>query len=125
MEEKLKATIDKIVQLSKQNEEFNINLRKALGVMPSAKSVLIDDERIGQIYEYCIEKIIRKQAEEFYKDFPLKTIVPNLIEDFVRKEFFRRKDCFGDFCLSLYLCYSIIGVYVSGMWVVLIFHSLG
>jgi hypothetical protein len=102
MEEKLKATIDKIVQLSKQNEEFNINLRKALMVMPSAKSVLLDDERIGQIYEYCIEKIIRKQAEEFYKDFPLKSIVPNLIEDFVRMEFFRRKDCFGDFCLSLY-----------------------
>ena len=102
MEDKLKATIDKIIKLSKQNEEFDINLRKALEVMPSAKSVLTDDERIGQIYEYCIEKIIRKQAEEFYKDFPLKAIVPSLIDDFVRMESFRRKDCFGDFCLSLY-----------------------
>ncbi len=102
MEEKLKATIKKIVQLSKQNEEFDVNLRKALEVTPFSKSVIIDDERIGQIYEYCIEKIIRKQAEEFYKDFPLRTIVNDLIEDFIRMEFFRRKDCFGDFCLSLY-----------------------
>ena len=59
MEDKLKATIDKIVRLSKQNEEFNAELRKALEIVPSAKSALIDDERIGQIYEYCIEKIIR------------------------------------------------------------------
>lgn len=102
MDDKLKLTIDKILQLSKQNEEFNVELRKALEIMPSASSTLIDDERINQIFEYCIEKIIRKQAEEFYKDFPLKTIVPRLIEDFVRMEFFRRKDCFGDFCLSLY-----------------------
>lgn len=102
MEDKLKATIDKIVRLSKQNEEFNAELRKALEIVPSAKSALIDDERIGQIYEYCIEKIIRKQAEEFYKEFPLKTIMPSLIEDFVRMESFRRKNQFGDFCLALY-----------------------
>jgi len=102
MDEKLKSTINKIIQLSKQNEEFNVELRKALEIMPSANSVLFDDERINQIYEYCIEKIIRKQAEEFYKDFPLQSIVSSLKEDFVRMEFFRRKDCFGDFCLSLY-----------------------
>jgi len=102
MEEKLKTTIDKIVRLSKQNEEFSVELRKALGIMPSANSVLMDDERIGQIYEYCIEKIIRKQAEEFYKDFPIGSIVSDLTEDFVRMESFRRKNQFGDFCLALY-----------------------
>ena len=48
MEEKLKTTIDKIVQLSKQNEEFNINLRKALMVMPSAKSVLLDHPKTSR-----------------------------------------------------------------------------
>ena len=102
MEETLKTTIDKILQLSKKNEEFNQELRKALEIIPSANSALLDDDRINQIYEYCIEKIIRKQAEDFYKDFPIESIVPSLIEDFVRMEFFRRKDCFGDFCLSLY-----------------------
>ena len=102
MEDKLKATIDKIIKLSKQNEAFGAELRKALEIMPSAKSALMDEERIGQIYEYCIEKIIRKQAEEFYKDFPLKTITSGLIEDFARMESFRRKNQFGDFCLALY-----------------------
>ncbi len=102
MDEKLKTTINKIVQLSKQNSEFDTELRKALGIGASANSAIIDDERITQIYEYCIEKIIRKQAEEFYSDFPVKSIVSILIEDFVRMEYFRRKDNFGDFCLSLY-----------------------
>ena len=39
MDEKLKATINKVVQLSKQNSEFDNELRKALGMGSSAKSV--------------------------------------------------------------------------------------
>lgn len=101
MDEKLKSTIDKIVQLSKQNPEFDAELRKRLEITSSAKSVY-DEERIAQIYEYCIEKVIRSQAIDFYKDFPLKSIIPTIVEDFVRMETFRRKDNFGDFCLSLY-----------------------
>lgn len=61
-----------------------------------------EDKKIAEIYEYCIEKIIRQQAIEFYVDFPLQSIKDILIEDFVRMESFRRKDNFGDFCLSLY-----------------------
>lgn len=102
MDEKLKTTIAKIVQLSKQNPEFEVELRKALGIEPSANGVYLGDERIYQIYEYCIEKILQKQAEEFYADFPLKTIIPTLISDFVRMESFRRRDQFGDFSLALY-----------------------
>ena len=62
MEENKKATIEKIYQLTKQDAEFNDELRKKLGITSSANSVVIDDERLSQIYEYCIEKIIRKQA---------------------------------------------------------------
>lgn len=102
MDEKLKSTIDKIVQLSKQNIEFGAELRKRLDITSSANSALVVDERISQIYEYCIEKVIRSQAIDFYKDFPLKSIIPTLVDDFVRMETFRRKDNFGDFCLSLY-----------------------
>ena len=102
MEEKLKSTLEKIIQLTRQNPEFDLELRKALEIVPSASSVTISDEKIDQIYEYCIEKIIRKQATEFYKDFPLKSITLELIEDFVKMEFFRRKDDFGNFCLALY-----------------------
>lgn len=100
MQEKLLNTI-KAVVAKPENEWFANELRKAMGVT-SANFVLKDNEKIVQIYEYCIEEIIRKQAEEFYKDFPLKRCVPSLIEDFVRMESFKRKDNFGDFCLALY-----------------------
>ena len=101
MDDKIKSTLDKIIRLTQQNAEFDKELRKLLN-MASANSVLLEDERINQIFEYCIEKIIRQQAQEFYADFPLQSIKDILIEDFVRMESFRRKDCFGDFCLSLY-----------------------
>lgn len=101
MDDKIKSTLDKIIRLTQQNAEFDKELRKQLNVA-SANSLLLEDERINQIFEYCIEKIIRQQAKEFYADFPLQSIKDILIEDFVRMESFRRKDCFGDFCLSLY-----------------------
>lgn len=101
MDEKLQTVLNKIVRLCSQNPEFDMKLRKQLRVA-SANSGLLDDERINQIYEYCIEEVIRQQATEFYADFPLCTIKDDLIEDFVRMEFFRRKDNFGDFCLALY-----------------------
>ncbi|WP_294920631.1 hypothetical protein [uncultured Prevotella sp.] len=51
MDEKLKSTIDKIVQLSKQNTEFDAELRKRLNTTSSAKSVY-DEERIERIEKY-------------------------------------------------------------------------
>ena len=95
------STIDKIARLTQQNTEFDMELRKRLNVA-SANSVLSDDDRINDIYEYCIEDIIKKQATEFYADFPLQTIKDRLIGDYIRMESFRRKDNFEDFCLSLY-----------------------
>ena len=95
------STIDKITRLTQQNAEFDMELRKQLKVA-SANSVLSENERINQIYEYCIEEIIRTQANDIYKDFPFLSIKDTLIGDFVRMESFRRKDNFGDFCLALY-----------------------
>ena len=102
MEDNKKAAIEKIYLLTKQDAEFNEELRKKLGITSVANSAIIENERLNQIYEYCIEEIIRKQAEEFYKDFPITSIIPILIEDYVRMESFHRKDNFGDFCLALY-----------------------
>lgn len=102
MDEKLKSTLEKIIRLSQQNAEFDKSLRDALQLSNPVDDGAISDERINQIYEYCIEMILRKQAEEFYSDFPITSIVPTLIDDFVRMESFRRKDAFGDFCVSLY-----------------------
>lgn len=102
MEDNKKAAIEKILLLSKQDKEFNEELRKRLDITSVANSAIMDDERLNQIYEYCIEKIIQNQAEEFYKDFPIPTLIPTLVKDYVRMESFRRKDSFGDFCLALY-----------------------
>lgn len=102
MDKKLKNTIDKIVQLSRENIEFGAELRKRLGVSAPKKILSLDGGHIEQIYEYCIEEVVKCQAEEFYSDFPIKDIVPELVKDFCRMESFRRKDCFGDFCLAVY-----------------------
>jgi len=100
MDEKLKATVQKIQLLAKQNPEFEREMRVLfggrVGVIPT------DDKRFDDIYEYCIQKIIRKQAEDFYKNFILNSLTPLLISDYVRMEDFRRKDNFGDFCLAVY-----------------------
>ena len=52
MDEKLKTTINKIVQLSKQNLEFDTELRKALGIGTSANGALSSDKRIEHIERY-------------------------------------------------------------------------
>ena len=102
MDDNIKSVLHKVVQLTRQNPEFSAELRKALEITPSAIDISIADNRINQIYEYCIEQIIRRQASEFYASFPIKSIKPQLIADFVNMEFFRRKDDFGNFCIALY-----------------------
>lgn len=102
MEENKKAAIEKIYLLTKQDAEFDEELRKKLEITSSASSAIIDDERLSQIYEYCIEKIISEQAENFYKNFPIKEIVCRLKDDFKRMEEFRRKNRFDDYSLALY-----------------------
>ena len=52
MDEKLKTTIKKIVQLSKQNSEFNAELRKALGMETLVNNVTSSDKRIEHIEKY-------------------------------------------------------------------------
>src|SRR5574344_1405404 len=104
MEKKVKSVLDKIMLMTGQNLEFKENLLKMLFPEFSVKSqsIKIEDERIGQIYEYCIADIIQKQAADFYQNFPMKDITDLLIQDYERMEFFRRKDAFLDFSLALY-----------------------
>lgn len=102
MDEKLKTTLDKIVQLTRQNPEFDKELRKALEIKPSASSNPIEYKQIEQIFEYCIKRVIEEQAKNFYDSFPIEEIRPELEADFVRMEDFRRKNAFGDYCLAVY-----------------------
>lgn len=85
--------IDKIEQFAKRpgNEWLIVELGKRFG-----------NDIINEIYDHCIEKIIKTQAEKFYKDFPIKELVPQLMKDFCRMERFRRIDNFEDFCLALF-----------------------
>ena len=108
-----KEELNKIVAFVKAvkelpgNEEFIANLRKVVvdstNDTPSTSTITgVADEKIEHIYEYCIEEILQKQAEEFYANFPIPELVQRLIEDFIRMERFRREDNFGDFSLAAY-----------------------
>ena len=57
---------------------------------------------IQNIHEYCVENIIDKQAKEFYSDFKIKEIKPQLIADYKKTEHERRRDHFEGFCLSMF-----------------------
>ena len=48
------------------------------------------DARISDIHEQCIESILKEQATEFYKDFVIEDIRPQLIADFIKMEHWRR-----------------------------------
>ena len=102
MEENKKAAIEKIYQLTKQDAEFNDELRKKLGITSAASSAVIEDERLNQIYEYCIEDILRKQADNFYDVFKDSSFKDILVSDYIRMERFRRRNEFGDYALALY-----------------------
>ena len=49
-----------------------------------------------------MERVIREQATQFYKDFPITDLTSQLIEDYCRMERYRRQNNFGDFCLAVF-----------------------
>lgn len=53
MTDKLNITIEKIASLCRQNPEFDSELRRRLGINKSGLAAL-DDNRLSDIYEYCI-----------------------------------------------------------------------
>ena len=99
-----KKELDKVVAFVKElpgNEEFIADLREVVndGTHPTSN---ISAPKIDEIYEYCIEKVSRKQAEGIYENFPFKEHIPGLVEDYVRMESFRRKDKFEEFGFAVY-----------------------
>ena len=107
MEEKLKTTITKIKSLAQQNPEFAQAMRKQFGGTASAFTVptdMVSNSQLDEIYEYCISKILKEQASDFYKNLPSIFVDRKqvLMEDYFRMEQFHRQNNFGDFCLALY-----------------------
>ena len=94
--EQLNKLLDFIDELAKDKDNawFVKRLREKYG--------LRYDVKIDDIYEYCIEQVIRDQAEQFYKDFPIKELVPGLQEDFMKMEFCHRRNSFDDFSIAVY-----------------------
>jgi len=101
--EKLKKLVDIFAELLKiKGNEWLID-----AVLEKIKKVSTLEEIakhsvIKEIHEYCVEEIIKKQAEDFYKDFLLDGIKQQLIMDFIKMEHQRRRDDFESFCLSAY-----------------------
>ena len=99
--ESLLKLIDFIDELSRLpgNEWFSDKLKSKF---VAKTSTVLSFNQIDDIYEYCIQKIIKEHSEQFYRDFKLLDIKSKLISDFVRMERFRRDDNFEDFCLAVF-----------------------
>ena len=61
-----------------------------------------DDNKIAEIYEYCIQQILREQAESLYEGFPLTDIKEELISDYIKMERAHRENNIDDFGIRLY-----------------------
>lgn len=112
MDKKLEQVLHKVELLCEQNPEFAFELKERLG-SDALPHPMTQNGPIDEIYEYCIERVVRKQAEEYYAAFPIEDIRQQLIHDYCRMERFRRADNFGDFCLAVYqqvecICRSLV-----------------
>lgn len=87
------------------NQWFAKELYKIL--MPTS------DARIADIHEHCIESILQTQASDFYKDFVIEDLCPQLISDFVKMEHWRRRNNIQEFCMALYQQIEAITNYLA------------
>lgn len=61
-----------------------------------------EDNRIAEIYEYCIQQILKEQAESLYEGFLLSDIKDELVSDYVKMERAHRDNNMDDFGIRLY-----------------------
>ena len=65
-------------------------------------------KQINEIYELCLKKNLREQAEDLYKDFPLTGIADDLVGLYVEMENARRANDFDSFGRYLFLQIELI-----------------
>lgn len=94
---KLVVFIDEIIRQEDYKWFKEDLVKKLLSTTDGAESA-----QLNEIYEYCINLIIKDHANNFYKDFKLSEISECLVFDFIRMEKFRRNDNFEDFCIAAY-----------------------
>lgn len=98
--------IDKLASDPANKEDFIEPLKQRF--QSSVPVSIPEDKRIDEIYEYCLERIALGDAQSFYADFAIPSIVPQLIADYVKMEHWRRRGNVEEFCLSLYQQYECI-----------------
>ena len=64
--------------------------------------------QINEIYELCLRKNLREQAEDLYKDFPITSVAGDLVDLFVKMEDARRANDFDAFGRFLFLQIELI-----------------
>ena len=81
------------------NKEFAAGIQAIVIKDLKAKN---DDNKIAEIYEYCIHQILKEQAESLYDDFPLTDIKEELVSDYIKMERSHRDNNIDDFGIRLY-----------------------
>lgn len=111
--EELKKLLSFIATLAEQpgNEEFVAGLRALL--LSSTPGV--ENAKLEEIYEYCIERNSRNQGTDLYKNFPINEIRDELVESYVLMESFRRRGDFLNFCAHLFKQIEGIANYICSL----------
>lgn len=106
--EALLKFIDTLANNPENYSDFTKKLEIRFKGQGTAESAHMDSTKIDAIYEYCIEQIARADAKSFYRDFCIPEIIPQLEEDFIKMEHWRRRGNIAEFCLALYEQYECI-----------------
>ena len=100
-----KKQLTKLLKFVKELYDDPDNKEFAAGI----QAIVIDDlkqknedSRIAEIYEYCIQQILKEQAESLYEGFPLNDIKDELVSDYVKMEKAHRDNNIDDFGIRLY-----------------------
>ena len=87
MDESIKSVLNKVVQLTRQNPEFNTELRKALEIAPSALGVSIIDNKVASDISSIREALeIRANVSVSYSFVVEQRLRDQLIIDNLRME---------------------------------------
>ncbi len=100
-----KKQLTKLLAFVKDLYDNPDNIEFAAGI----QAIVIDDlklknedAKIAEIYEYCIQQMLKEQAESLYVDFPLTDIKEELVADYVKMERAHRDNNMDDFGIRLY-----------------------
>lgn len=112
-----KKQLTKLLKFVKELCDDPDNKEFAAGIQAIAMADSIEnrDARFDEIYEYCIERNARKQADAVYRNFPIKEISAELADDYFLMESFKRRGDFLNFSAQLFKQIEGITNYICKM----------